>query len=110
MTRRDSFRLIVGYALGASLCAGCGGYDRAGPAAYALAQALYQVASRRDASRLGAVRSQMEADLRAERLTMREAAWLEAILVDAERGDWGAARAASRKLMEAQVVRERQAS
>jgi hypothetical protein len=105
MTRRDLFRLIVGSALSASLCAGCGGFDRVGPAAYALAQALYQVASRRDASRLAVARSQLEADLRGERVTQREAAWLEAILVDAERGDWAAARTASRKLMEAQVVR-----
>lgn len=105
MTRRRALGLVGSLAASAAACVGCGGYDRVGPAAYALSQALYQVTSRRDASKLAAARSQWQADLRAERLTQREASWIEAILVDAERGEWAAARAASRKLMEAQIVR-----
>ena len=82
---------------------GCGGYGVVSETAYDYATALYSVANREAASQLESLAAQIDAATAAGELTAAESQWLGAMLADARDGDWAAARAAARRLMEDQV-------
>lgn len=95
-------RWCVTAVLGGLLLAGCG-YGEVTPRCYDYAKALYSICNRRDAERLQEFTQLVETDLQAGELAEREADWLQEIADQARSGDWSAAQAASRQLLEDQV-------
>ncbi|TWU00286.1 hypothetical protein Pla108_12350 [Botrimarina colliarenosi] len=84
--------------------AGCG-YGEVSPKAYQFAKTLYGLCNRQTSEAIDPVAVQIGAAREAEEITQREADWLDAILNDARAGDWSAAQAAARRMMEDQVGR-----
>lgn len=89
--------------VGGILVAGCG-YGEVSPNTYQYAQALYGLTNKRAEAKLDPVSAQIESARAAGELPDREAEWLQAIVADARRGDWQAANAAARRMMEDQIT------
>lgn len=87
------------------LLAGCGGYPEVSPKTYEFAKALYGICNRQQLEKLDPVTEQIEAARDADEITAREAGWLLEIVETAGAGDWTAATAEARRLMEDQVRR-----
>ncbi|MEM8944332.1 MAG: hypothetical protein AAGD11_04040 [Planctomycetota bacterium] len=94
--------LAIGLVASVALC-GCGQYESVSPEAYQYSKALYSVCNQHDEPRLADVAGQIETAATGSQLTAREAAWLNAIVVTAQAGEWQNASRDARALMEAQV-------
>lgn len=101
LRRRLSF--VVGAIVVALATLGCGGYGKVSPAAYEYAKALYSISNRRATDRLDGVERKLAAARDKQELTEQEYAWFETIVADARGGQWDAACAACRRMMEDQV-------
>jgi hypothetical protein len=96
-------RLPVGL-LALGLClAGCG-YGEVSLRGYDHAKALYSICNRRDAERLEQIAGMIEADTAGGTISEREGRWLTKIVSQARAGEWPAAAAAVRQLMEDQIA------
>ncbi|QDT35940.1 hypothetical protein [Stratiformator vulcanicus] len=84
-----------------SAIAGCG-YPEFGPRAYEIARGLHTICDLKAENQLETVQGTIESDLNEGSITKREAAWLNSIVETAEAGDWQAAMAESRRMLDAQ--------
>ncbi len=82
---------------------GCGAYDKVQPLAYEQVKSLYMVCNQQNAEQLEKIAKRITDAREFEKLRPREAEWLEAIVNEARSGNWKAAAASCRRLMEAQV-------
>ncbi|MCA9074724.1 MAG: hypothetical protein KDA93_06810 [Planctomycetaceae bacterium] len=81
---------------------GCG-YPEVSPKSYELATALYSACNRRSEEHLAKVSDLMETHAKSGDITNREFEWLQAIVEQAEEGDWEAAASEARQIMNDQV-------
>lgn len=85
---------------------GCG-YPEISPKSYELATALYSACNRHSEEHLAKVSDLMETHAESGDITDREFEWLQAIVEQAEEGDWEAAASEARQIMNDQVGVER---
>lgn len=82
---------------------GCGSYGRISPTAYEFAKALYSICNRQAHEALDPVGDQITQAQEEGELSEQEASWLGDVIAHARDGDWDAAAAAARQMMEDQV-------
>ncbi len=83
---------------------GCSDYPEFSSKAYDISSALYSTCRRENAENLGEISALTKSALENSEITAREAAWIEAIIAQAEAGDWEDAAEEARSILEAQVT------
>lgn len=101
MNTHSSQERLVGVVLVVCLI-GCG-HPEVSPKSYELATALYSACNRRSEEHLAKVSDLMESHAKSGDITNRELEWLQAIVDQAEEGDWEAAASDARQIMKDQV-------
>lgn len=104
MVKQTSFSIFTVLCLLAVATTGCSDYPEFSPKAYDISTALYSTCRRADEANLQKLAELTAAELESAQISEREAQWLREIITQAEQGEWQAAAAESRSILEAQVV------
>lgn len=99
--QRHALRLLVLLVV----LSGCGSYGKIEVLAYEQVKSLYTVCNQKNTEQLEKVAERITKEYEAGELSSHEIEWLEAIINEARSGEWKAAAAKCRGLMEAQVER-----